>query len=194
MKNDVFASHEGDPDCWDEVVGVLNRHIEQQGMRRTQERYEVLRSAYRFEGHFTAEQLFDSMKGRFRVTRATIYASLALFEQLGLIVRHCFGMAISWERTYGVRNHIHQVCTRCGRVQEVALPRLETTLNGVRWPRFRVATLTLCAYGLCATCQSQITRRHNSVARKKATEVEDEPTPVRRKRKRTSDEAEQAPQ
>lgn len=171
MKPDASTFREGDPPCWDAVAAVLNQHLEEQGMRRTPERYEILRAIYRSEGHFTAEQLFSRMTEHYHVTHATIYAALDLFESLGLVVRHCFTKALCWERTYGVRNHFHQVCTRCGRVREVKMPRLAAALDTARWSRFRAHTLTVCAFGLCASCQSQITRRQRSVASKKSTTV-----------------------
>lgn len=144
-----------------EVANVLTHYLDEQGMRHTSERYEILRTIYNRDGLFTVEQLHQTICEHFHVTKATIYASLELFELLGLVVRHNFTKdAISWERTYGVRNHIHQICVRCGRIQEVKSPTLEHSLDSVHWKRFRVSTVAVSAYGICATCQSQLARNH----------------------------------
>lgn len=149
-----------------EVSTILTQYLDEQGMRHTSERYKILRTIYNIDGLFNVEQLHQKICEHFHVTKATIYASLELFELLGLVVRHNFTKeAITWERTYGVPNHIHQICVRCGRIQEVKSPTLEHTLNVSHWKRFRVNAVSLNAFGICASCQSQIARAHQRIIR-----------------------------
>jgi len=155
----------------DVVANILTHYLDEQGMRHTTERYEILHAIYSIDGLFTVEQLHHTICKHFHVTKATIYASLELFELLGLIVRQNFTKeAICWERTYGVANHIHQICVRCGRIQEVKSPDLEHALNSVHWKRFRVNTVSVSSFGICTTCQSQIARIHQRKAKQKKTE------------------------
>lgn len=150
----------------DEVAQILTQYLDEQGMRHTSERYRILHYIYNIDGLFNVEQLHQTICEHFHVTKATIYASLELFELLGLVVRHHLTKeAISWERTYGIPNHIHQICVRCGRIQEVKSPTLEHTLNANHWKRFRVNAVAVNAFGICASCQSQIARAHQRKTR-----------------------------
>lgn len=154
-------------DIQQRVSDVLTRYLEEHRRRRTPERYEILRKVYELEGSFTAEQLFQQLKGTFPVTYATIYSAMELFEQLGLVVRLSFANVTSWEKSYGIPFHVYQVCMQCGKAQKVRQTELEKSLGSVHWRRFRSHTVAVCAYGLCATCQSKITRlQHSDLKRK----------------------------
>jgi len=150
------------------VAEVLTHYLVEHGKRRTPERYEILRKVYELEGFFTAEQLFLQLNETFPVTHATIYAALDLFEQLGLVVRITFAKTVSWEKSYGIPFHVHQVCIQCGKVQKVRQTELEKSLGDVHWKRFRSHAVAVCAYGLCATCQSKLTRLQHSDSKRQA--------------------------
>lgn len=160
------------------VSDVLTRYLDEHKKRRTPERYEILRKVYEQEGSFTADQLFQQLSGTFPVTYATIYAAMELFEQLGLVVRLSFAKFASWEKSYGIPSHVYQVCTQCGKVQKQHLPELEKSLGAVHWKRFRSHAVAVCAYGMCATCQSKMTRRQRS-GRKSRGRTEEAASPKR---------------
>jgi len=63
----------------------------------------------------------------FRVSRATLYNTIDLLLDCGLVVKHQFGGNISkYERTYGNENHDHLICTMCGQVWETKNSNLLT--------------------------------------------------------------------
>lgn len=175
-------------DIQQQVSDVLTHYLEEHKKRRTPERYEILRKVYEQEGIFTAEQLFQQLSGTFPVTYATIYAAMELFEQLGLVVRLAFAKVASWEKSYGIHFLAYQVCMQCGKVQNVRQPELGKSLGAVRWKRFRSHAVAVCAYGLCATCQSRLTRlQHSDLKRRDRTDEAESPKRKRGKRSAGSD-------
>ena len=183
----------------DEVIktvrNILATFLQEQGMRCTPERYAILEEIYRSEGHVTAEEIYRRLEQRFRVSQATVYNNMDLLAGLGLVVRHSFANAISYEKCYGVRDHFHQVCIKCGKVREVDAPQVSQALDSVRYYRFRLQNVAICAYGICAVCQTRMTKAHNRYLqqqdqKKKLNKVADQTGPEG-KEKETTDKSTQ---
>lgn len=148
-------------DIKETVRTILTNYLQEQGMRCTPERYAILDEIYQTDGLITADDIYNKLEERFRVSRATVYNNLDLLAGLGLIVRFTFGDAVSYEKSYGVRDHFYQVCIKCGKVRVVEAPQVCQALDSVRYYRFRVQNVALCAYGICAVCQTRMTKAHN---------------------------------
>jgi Fe2+ or Zn2+ uptake regulation protein len=111
--------------------------------------------------HPTAAELYDAVRRRYpRIGRATVYRALRRLEAAGLAVevtRDSFG------RHYDARTdrHDHAVCTRCGRVLDLAhgvnLPhKLMAQLEAIAYEAgVTVASYELRLYGLCAGCRER---------------------------------------
>jgi Fur family ferric uptake transcriptional regulator len=106
-------------------------------------------------GHFTAEDLLgESRQQRLGVTRATVFRSLDVLADLGLVERldlptgeHAF---VACEPAH----HHHVVCSSCGRNAEVRDNGLERVAQAVaRVTGYRVDTHRLELFGLCPDCQ-----------------------------------------
>ena len=106
-------------------------------------------------GHFTAEELLgESRKRRLGVTRATIFRSLDVLADLGVVERldlptgeHAF---VACEPAH----HHHVVCSSCGRSTGVEDHGLERVADAIgRSTGYRVDTHRLELFGLCPSCQ-----------------------------------------
>ena len=106
-------------------------------------------------GHFTAEDLLDeSRRARLGVTRATVFRSLDVLSELGLVERldlpsgeHAF---VGCEMAH----HHHIVCSSCGRSTEVDDNGFEAVAAAIaRQSGYRVDTHRLELFGLCPACQ-----------------------------------------
>jgi Fur family ferric uptake transcriptional regulator len=106
-------------------------------------------------GHFTAEGLLDeSRRGRLGLGRATIFRSLDVLADLGVVERldlpsgeHAF---VACEPAH----HHHVVCSSCGRSTGVTDLGLERVADAVRRKTgYRVDTHRLELFGLCPECQ-----------------------------------------
>ena len=143
------------------VERILDNYLEMNNHRKTLERYTILRAIYSISGHFTLEELNDKLLNEmnFHVSRATMYNTLNLFMELRLVIRHRFQGTTKYEACYDNTSHCHQICTMCGRVDEVKSPEISMAVENMRTKRFRKDGFTLYVYGVCSSCQAKITKR-----------------------------------
>lgn len=144
------------------VRDILDNYLETNQHRKTPERYAILDAVYSLNGHFTLEDLSQTLeKEHFRVSRATLYNTMHLLIELRLVVRHSLVDGTKYEASLNNENHVHQVCTVCGKVTEVQAPLVAEALNETKLQRFRRDAFALYIYGVCSACQAKITRKRN---------------------------------
>jgi Fur family ferric uptake transcriptional regulator len=114
-----------------EVKEKFVEFLEKHQQRKTPERFAILDEIYSNKEHFDVETLFEHMKARnYRVSRATVYNTLDLLLDCGLVIKHQFGRNISrYERAYGFRQHDHLICNHCNDVLEFCDPRIQQIKN-----------------------------------------------------------------
>jgi len=142
---------------------ILDQYLESNQHRKTPERYAILDAIYNLKGHFTLEDLGAMLeRSNFRVSRATLYNTMHLFLQLRLVVRHSLVDGTKYEAGCSDENHVHQVCTMCGKVTELQAPLVTAAIEDTKLQRFRKDAFALYIYGVCSSCQAKITRMRNN--------------------------------
>jgi len=109
-------------------------------------------------GHFDADQLFASLASKgLKASRATVYNTLDLLVDCGLISRYRFGENHSrYEKAFGKPRHDHLICLECGDIIEFVSEKLEKIQREVcDEKRFIHRNSSLQIFGICAKCQAK---------------------------------------
>src|SRR6266700_7493646 len=109
--------------------------LSQKNLRLTSQRQAIIESVFSTSQHFTAEQLLEWSRQRDKtVSRATIYRTLPLLTESGLVREMDFGKDYKfYDPNYAEHpHHNHIICQDCDKIVEFEsdkLERLETEIS-----------------------------------------------------------------
>lgn len=133
----------------------LAQVLRARGLRMTPQRQLVL-DAVRQLGHGSPEQVHAVVQQTAdSVNITTIYRSLELLEELGLVTHTHLSHGPPTYHPAGGRAHIHLVCRGCGTVEDedpAVLRPVTESLAGRRGFQIDVSHVSL--FGLCASCEA----------------------------------------
>jgi Fur family ferric uptake transcriptional regulator len=132
----------------------LSALLEKRGVRATPRRLEVLEELARERNDVTAQALWSRLrKGSSTAGLATVYRTLALLSDAGVIDVLSHHNGEQCYRLCGEAHHHHLLCERCHRVVEVEECELDDWLNGVAKRHGFVTTdHRVEITGVCADC------------------------------------------
>lgn len=131
----------------------LSAQLRGRGQRVTSQRVVIHRALRELNRHATADQLLDAVKERLPgVSLPTVYATLELFEELGVVRRvSAPGGPVLYDPR--AEAHDHLVCSRCGRVEDLeASVDLDAAARAARRHGFSPRRTELVITGRCAVC------------------------------------------
>ncbi|MDX1657988.1 MAG: Fur family transcriptional regulator [Nitriliruptorales bacterium] len=135
----------------DDIRGLLRRG----GYRVTQPRREVWRALNEADGHLTVEEITERVHDRDPgINLASVYRSLAVFEELDLVRESRLGDedASRWELSHP-DEHFHLVCDECGRIDHHRGSLVEEIRDHlVEGHGFEPSGVELIVTGRCADC------------------------------------------
>lgn len=133
----------------------VTQALKGKGIRLTSERQLILRRAVSHL-HFSAEELVGDVRAiDSSVSRMTVFRTLSLLQQVGLVEKHDFRYGPPYyEVTYGKAHHDHLMCMHCGEIIEFQEPRWERLQEEVvKRYNYKLLSHTHKLYGLCRVCR-----------------------------------------
>ena len=127
--------------------------LRERRMRVTPQRVIVHRALRELDRHVTADELLEAVSDRLpSISPPTIYATLELFEELGMVRRvQRAGTTLFDPRTDA---HHHLICTSCGSIEdldsELDTSELERAADRHGFARERIEAVV---HGRCAACR-----------------------------------------
>lgn len=135
------------------VTQDLAPTLRERGMRVTSQRVVVHQVLRELDRHVTADELLDAVSKRLpNVSLPTIYATLDLLEELGMVRRvQRAGTTLFDPRT---DPHHHLICTECGSIQDLDSELDTSALERAAGKRgFRQERIEAVVHGRCAGCR-----------------------------------------
>ena len=132
----------------------LLEDLGERGYRSTSPRRAVVQAIAGQQHHFTAEELHHELP---RVGRATVYRSLKLLVESGVLCRVLLEDGNLHYQLSHQGHHHHLLCVECGASQDLLGCDIEDLLREVSAAhRFQLSGHWLEVYGRCNTCQSAV--------------------------------------
>lgn len=139
-----------------EREAIIQRFMDERGLKSTRQRHLILETFFALEGHFSVEQLWGKVRAHNpRVSVATVYRTMKLLAESGLAHAQNFGDGQTrYEPAIGREHHDHLICTRCSTIIEFENDRIEQLQDAVAKKHgFKVSSHKMELYGLCRSCQ-----------------------------------------
>ena len=135
----------------------FQEYLATQGMRLTQERAIIVEDVFSQHEHFDADQIVERLtplRSGDRVSRATVYRTLTLLEEAGMIRKVARSNDRDvYEHDYGYPQHDHLICGECGELIEFHNAQISRVLEQVAAQEgFRMTGHRLEVYGRCQEC------------------------------------------
>ncbi len=127
------------------------------GSKRSSKRDRIVDVFLRQDGHLTADDLVDLIrKEDQRISRATVYRTLAWMEAAGIARKVDFGEGrFRFEHSYRHPRHFHLICKNCNQSMEFLSSDIEQMIEEVADARaFTVSQVVVQLYGTCEACRT----------------------------------------
>ena len=135
---------------------VFDDFLRKKGLKVTRERTALFDEIFSTHRHFDAEDLVIRMRDRgTKVSRATIYRTLELLHECGLVGRVRLNEEkYRYERLRKGEHHDHLVCSSCGKVIEFIDAAIEKRQEAVcKEYDFAATSHSHQIRGICSTCR-----------------------------------------
>lgn len=127
------------------------------GLRLTHQRLEIFLELANFNGHPTAENIYNRVSKRLKmISLDTVYRTITLFEKNGLIKRvHLLDNSARFDINLAVHHHL--ICTKCKKVEDFYWPifdRIKLPGSISNWGDVNSRHVEI--HGICRKCKKTL--------------------------------------
>lgn len=140
----------------------LNSYMVKRGLRSTEQRRLIIDTLFDTKAHVTIDGLLRQVRSvDGRVGYATVYRTMKLLSQSGVVQEHKFGDGFTrYELSDAQAHHDHLICLECGKITEFEEPSIEELQDRVASRHgFFVKQHKHELYGVCSECQKKSSKR-----------------------------------
>ena len=139
------------------LLSTFRELLKEDNLKFTKQRELVLKIVYENSGHFTPEDIYNLIKEKhpnITIGIATIYRTLSLLEESGIVNSLSFGSK-GKKYEFGLTDHHdHLICTECGKLIEFQDAIIENRQEEIaREFNFKMTDHTMNITGICEDCQ-----------------------------------------
>jgi Fur family ferric uptake transcriptional regulator len=147
-----------------EELARFERFLRDRSLKLTEERRKLVSAIFEAAHHFDADELHRQLKQQGHdVSRATVYRTLDLMVQAGLVRKSSFGdMHAHYEAVHPGEHHDHLICLNCQKVIEFFREDLEELQDSIcAEHRFQPLHHSHQIFGICAECVAAGANAHS---------------------------------
>jgi len=142
---------------YDELLVEFKNILKANRLKFTSQREAILQTLYDNPEHFTSENLYILVKEKhpsLNIGIATVYRTLALLEESGLVSSISLGVQGKKFEIANKPHHDHLICEKCGTIVEFENKQIEelqhqiAEING-----FKLTDHLMQLYGICQNCR-----------------------------------------
>jgi len=140
------------------IKEIFTEYQVKKSLRKTRERFMILEHICQIHGHFDVEMLQQRLEEHhFHVSRSSIYNTIELLMDAGLIVRYQFtSQLVQYELKALASTHHHAICNYCGAIKEIKNDKISKDIANQRITKFTYEYHTLYIYGMCSKCKFRL--------------------------------------
>jgi len=142
----------------EQAQGRFEDFLRGRNLKLTEERRSLVEAVFAEEHHFDADELHMNQKGQGRdISRATVYRTLDLLVQAGLVRKSSFGdQHAHYEAVRHGEHHDHLICLNCHTIFEFYRADLEALQDTICEEHgFKPLHHSHQIFGLCENCQKK---------------------------------------
>lgn len=136
---------------------ALTKRFRDAGIQVTPQRLTIADTLFQCEKHISAEELYLQVREKNpRIGLATIYRTLHILKEKGLVEEHRFNDEFSRYEVKDSTHHDHLICIECGKVVEFGQPVIEHLQDlAAEEKDFTIVSHKLEIYGICKDCRDR---------------------------------------
>ena len=144
---------------YEQLLNNFKELLKKNSLKFTVQREVILETLYNSNEHLTPESLHHLIQKKhpsLKTGIATVYRTLALLEDSGIVTSLSFG-AQGKKYELGAKNHHdHMICTVCGSITEFVDPQIEKRQKDITEALgFKMSEHSMQIYGICKMCQDK---------------------------------------
>ncbi|HHV75274.1 MAG TPA: transcriptional repressor [Thermoanaerobacterium sp.] len=139
-------------------IDDIKENLKQKGFKLTTQRRAILDVIIENrEKHLSSEEIYDLVREKYpEIGLATVYRTLQLFDEMGIIYKLNFDDGRSRYELYHNEDHQHHhlICLKCGSVIEMEgdlLENLEEAIENTK--NFQIIDHNVKFFGYCSKCK-----------------------------------------